>query len=86
MELLDYDITGSLSGVVNYSGSPVSGAKVFLYWRATGGLIDFKVTPANGTFSFSTLDKLATEDYMIVTYAVTPSGFNAEVFDLLTAV
>jgi hypothetical protein len=79
-------IDGRIAGVVNEAGSPIVGAWVHLYYRATGILIDRVQSGADGVFQFVDLDT-SDDQYFVV--ALDPAGgavYNAIIFDTITPV
>jgi hypothetical protein len=76
-------LTGDFSGVVSEEGVPVEGRYVYLYYRKTGILVDFKITDSNGAFAFSDLY----DDGLFYAVALddlnSSPNFNAQILDQL---
>ena len=76
------DRSGIISGTVKVQGVLQNKARVSLYFRKTGALIQSTFTDANGVFSFACGLNRSVSDYYAV--AITESPFTAQVFDKLT--
>jgi len=79
--LLFTDVTGVLTGTVRQNRVLLVGAKVSLYYRPNGFLIDSKLSKADGTFRFEGLLPGVSDYFMI---AFDPDGGfiqNSQLFD-----
>ena len=76
------DRTGVISGTVKVLGVLQNKARVSLYYRKTGQLIQSTFTDSNGVFSFACGLNRNVSDYYAV--AITDQPYNAQVFDKLT--
>jgi hypothetical protein len=83
--LLSVDVLGSLSGTVTISGVPLQNCLVLLGYRPTGYIIKTTRTAANGTYSFTGLDRTAISDNSYYVVAVDPNGnatqYNSLIWD-----
>lgn len=80
-----FALNGDLSGAVSAGGSPVVGAKLYLYWRASMQMIARAFTDASGNYSFSGIANTGSPDYTIL--AFDPAGgtqYNDQIMSLLT--
>jgi hypothetical protein len=75
------DRNGKISGTVKVQGVLQNKARVSLYFRKTGALIQSTFTDANGVFSFACGLNRDVADYYAV--AITDQPYNAQVFDKL---
>jgi hypothetical protein len=75
------DRNGTISGTVKVQGVLQNKARVSLYFRKTGALIQSTFTDANGVFSFACGLNRNVADYYAV--AITDQPYNAQVFDKL---
>ena len=75
------DRNGTISGTVKVQGVLQNKARVSLYFRKTGALIQSTFTNAAGEFSFQCGLNRNVSDYYAV--AITEQPFNAQVFDKL---
>lgn len=73
------DRSGTISGTVKVLGVPQKNAKVYLFFRRTGVLIQTASTNANGEFSFQCGLNRNVSDYYVV--ALTEQPYNAQIFD-----
>ena len=78
----DVDRGGVISGTVKVLGVLQNKARVLLYFRKTGQLIQATFTDASGVFSFDCGLNRNVSDYYAV--AITEQPYNAQVFDKLT--
>jgi hypothetical protein len=78
------DRNGVISGTVKVLGALQNKARVSLYYRKTGQLVQSTFTNANGVFEFRCGLNRNVSDYYAV--AITDQPFNAQVFDKLTPV
>jgi hypothetical protein len=83
--LLSVDVLGSLSGTVTISGVPLQNCLVLLGYRPIGCVIKTTRTAANGTYSFTGLDRTAISDNSYYVVAVDPNGnatqYNSLIWD-----
>lgn len=75
------DREGAISGTVRVQGVLQNRARVSLYYRRTGALIQTTYTNAAGEFEFECGLNRNVSDYYAV--AITDQPFNAQVFDKL---
>jgi hypothetical protein len=75
------DRNGTISGTVKVQGVLQNKARVSLYFRKTGALIQSTFTDKNGVFEFACGLNRNVADYYAV--AITEQPFNAQVFDKL---
>lgn len=78
------DRNGTISGTVKVQGVLQYRARVSLYFRKTGALIQSTYTNALGEFEFKCGLNRNVSDYYAV--AITEQPFNAQVFDKLTPI
>ena len=89
-DVMDYrlfptiDRSGTISGTVKVQGVLQNRARVSLYYRRTGALIQTTYTNAAGEFEFKCGLNRNVSDYYAV--AITEQPFNAQVFDKLTPI
>lgn len=76
------DRTGIIFGTVKLQGVLQKKARVSLYFRKTGALIQSTFTDENGAFLFQCGLNRNVSDYYAV--AITDEPFNAQIFDKLT--
>jgi hypothetical protein len=85
--LLDIDVGGVISGVVNAGGVPVPYCIVRLYWRETGQIIQQQIAGPDGSFQFTCQDRYSPQSVYVV--AIDPAGgetYNLATHDRLTPV
>jgi hypothetical protein len=82
LQKISTDRNGIISGTVKVQGVLQNKARVSLYFRKTGTLIQSTFTDTNGAFSFFGGLNRNVSDYYAV--AITDQPFNAQVFDKLT--
>lgn len=82
-DLINYDVTGTLSGTVKESGILQANAIVSVYYRGNGNLVARVITDSNGAWSVPNLDKSIAGYYAV---AQTESAYNAIIYDKLTPV
>lgn len=82
-DMFNADLGGTISGVVTEYLVPLQYARVYLYWRKTGYLINSCLSAEDGSYSFSGLNRTVA-GYMVV--AITDRDHNAIVYDKLTPV
>lgn len=78
------DRAGRIFGTVKVQGILQNKARVSLYFRKTGALIQSTFTNLNGEFEFKCGLNRNVSDYYAV--AITDDPFNAQVFDKLTPI
>lgn len=78
------DRNGTISGTVKVLGVLQNKARVSLYFRKTGQLIQSTFTDENGVFTFACGLNRAVSDYYAV--AITEQPYNAQVFDKIQPV
>lgn len=82
-DLINVDVTGTLSGTVKEAGVLQANAIVSVYYRPNGKLIARVRTDASGAWSVPNLDKSVADYYAV---AQTESNYNAIIYDKLTPV
>jgi len=86
LEILNFDVSGTISGLVTLKGVPMPNEKVFLYYRPTGIKIRWAVTNALGAFTFQHLNKNSNQYYAVAMLKgpyTEPEKYNALIYDLL---
>jgi hypothetical protein len=78
------DRAGRIFGTVKVQGALQNKARVSLYFRKTGALIQSTFTNESGEFLFECGLNRDTSDYYAV--AITEQPFNAQIFDKLTPI
>ncbi len=78
------DRAGRIFGTVKVQGVLQNKARVSLYFRKTGALIQSTFTNLNGEFEFKCGLNRNVSDYYAV--AITDESFNAQIFDKLTPI
>jgi hypothetical protein len=78
------DRAGRIFGTVKVQGVLQNKARVSLYFRKSGALIQSTFTDENGVFSFQCGLNRNVSDYYAV--AITQQPFNAQIFDKLTPI
>lgn len=78
------DRAGRIFGTVKVQGVLQNKARVSLYFRKTGALIQSTFTDSNGNFEFKCGLNRNVSDYYAV--AITEQPYNAQIFDKLTPI
>lgn len=78
------NINGTISGVVQENGLPVSGKRIALYYRISLTLISTTESGIGGVYSFSGLETGSSE-YFIISLNDKPLQFDAVIHDTITA-
>jgi len=87
--VLNGDMTGTISGIVQVDGLPISNVEVALFARAEKNLISRVKTTVDGSFVFNNLlvDAISNQGYFVIAFDMDGSPMkNAKIFDYMTSI